>query len=324
MIPQVLPHAAKFVDERDAEIRQMRRGPHARQHQQLRRADSPRAQDNFIPEHVESLAAAFHPHANRALALKQDAPRGAVRPNRQVKPMARHPQIADIRAPADALRVVERRGADARRVGIIQIRALGIARRDAGVIERLLRRQPLIPLEPPRDDRPIAAVKIVRKVGIRLQPPEIGHKLLKRPVVVPHSRPRVVIFRHAAQKHLPVDGAGSPRNLAARHHHRLRPLRRLPPELPVMIAHHHIRPRGVPIPHLIRQLVNLGIIRPRLQQQHGHIRILAKPRRHNRPRRPSPHHNLVILHSASPPYPKVASFRGYYTRRRQASSGRQG
>ena len=235
--------------------------------------------------------------------------------------MARLAQIAQRCTPADAVRVVAGNRPDPVRIRRVQVVDVRVAQRPAGVIERRLRRQPVVALKPMADDRPLAAVKIVLEIGIRLHPAKERQRPFIRPFVIAVSRcPVLEILRQPAQKHLPVNRASAARNLAARHKHRLRHIIRLARELPVMlIAHHNIRARSIPILQLLRQPLEIRIIRPRLHQQHRPCPILRQPPRRRRTRRPRPNNHNIILHrlsrsfriAPSPPVPRtIRQFRG--------------
>ena len=304
MISEIPAHARQVMHERYPHIAQMIRRPHARQHQQLRVGDAAAAENDFVALHHKPFAAALHFHARRALALKQQLARHAVRPYGQVKPVARLAEIAQACTPADAVRVVAGNRADAVRIGRVQVVNMRVAELAAGVIERRLRRQPRLALKAVADDRAFAAVKIVLEIGIRLHPAKERQNPLKRPFAIAVSRcPVLEIVRQPAQKHLPVNRASAARNLAPWHKHRLRHIISLARELPVMlVAHHNIRARRIAILQLLRQPLEIRIIRPRLQQQHRPCPILRQPTRRRRARRPRPYDHNIILHGIPAPF----------------------
>ena len=76
---------------------------------------------------------------------------------------------------------------------------------------------PLLLWEPVADNGPAGAMEvpgIVQVGGVRLHHIEVGHQLLEAPLVVSPLRPTVVVLGNAADKGLPVDGAGPAGHLA--------------------------------------------------------------------------------------------------------------
>src|SRR5262245_17123588 len=110
-----------------------------------------------------------------------------------------------------------------------------------GVIEGLLVWQPLVRLKASDNDQTVSTVKIaVTEVRVRLNLAEIFKAMLKMPLIVAHRSPCVIIFRHAAQEHLAIDGTRASSHLAPRHHHLRRLVGRFANELPVMVTNHDV------------------------------------------------------------------------------------
>ena len=302
VIAQVLPHAGQMPHKRYAHLSKMLFRPHARQHQQLRRIDSAPAQYNLARLHSKPLAAALHLHAHGAPALKQNPPRQRVRPDSQVKPVARHPQISQRRAHPNAVYAVQRVVAHAGGFGVIHILGERKARRLRRVQKRARYRQQLIRAVAPRGNWPIRPVKVVAlKVKIVFHLAKVRQHIQKRPIAVAPRRPVVVVLRDPPKKHLPVNRAGAARHLAARQPKR-RPVRRrlrlIPPG--VRVPMRLVIPRQHAVLDMIGQPREIRVIRPRLQQQHGSPGVLRQAARQRAPRRTRAHYHDIIAHCRPP------------------------
>ena len=175
MIAQVLAHARQIQARGYAHPPQIVRRAYAGQHKQMRRSHRPGAQHHFIRLCAKEFAAALHFHAHGAAAARsrriigeQDAARGAVGLDGEVEAVARRIDVAQRRAPADAVGIVQRIGADAGGVRVIVVRIGGKAGGDAGVVEGELVGQQAFNRVPLRQNGAVAAVKIVLKIQIRL------------------------------------------------------------------------------------------------------------------------------------------------------------
>ena len=93
--------------------------------------------------------------------------------------------------------------------GVVMVGAVGEAVLAGSLIPRLLVGQPLVRLVAPDDGWTVRAVEVVREVGVRFHAAEERDELLKAPLVVAPGCPVVVVFRHAAQEDLRVDGGTS-------------------------------------------------------------------------------------------------------------------
>ena len=296
MVSHVLPHAGQVGHHRDAELPQVGRRADARQHQDVGRADGAGAENDLVAFDGEDLAAAFHPSSDSAVAFEQDALHVAVGADGEIEAMARLVQVAQGGAHAHAAGVVEGSRADAGGVGVVVVRAVGKPRLAAGGVECVLCRVPGLRLEAVAHDGAVGAVEIVGEVSVGLQLAEVGQAVGVAPFAVAHFGPRIVVLRHAAQEHLPVDGAGAAGDLAARHHHRRGALGGLADELPVVVADHDVDFSGVAELHLLRQTLEVGIVRPSLQQQHRHRRVFGQPRGDDGAGGTGPNHDVVVLH----------------------------
>ncbi len=181
--------------------------------------------------------------------------------------MSSHIKVPQGRAPANAVGIVARHGSDARGVGVIVIRTQGKPQRLASLVKRSLVRQPFVRLKTPGNDRTSGAMKLVMaEIGVAFDLAEELEAMLVVPLIVAHRRPRVVIFGNAAQKDLTVDGARPAGHLASRHQHGWRFVSPTPRKLPVVIADHDVGGRDIAVFELTWQVVDVRVIRPRLQE----------------------------------------------------------
>ena len=210
--------------------------------------------------------------------------------------MASLVQVSQGGAHADAAGVVEGRGADAGGVGVVVVGAVGEPGLATGLVEGRLRRMPCLRLETVADDGAVGAVEVVGEVSVGLQLAEVGQAVGIAPFAVAHLGPGIVVFGHASQEHLAVDGAGAARDLAAGHHHRRGALGGLANELPVVVADHYVYFGGVAELHFLRQSLEVRVVRPGLQQQHRDVGILGQPRGYDGTGGTGPNHDVVILH----------------------------
>ena len=297
MVSQILPHSGKVMDNRNAELLQLVGRPDARKHQGLGRSDGPGTQDYFIAFDGESFAAAFHLNAGGSIALEEYPADHGVGPYCQVEPVPAHVQIAQSRAPPDAIRIVHRAWAHARGVGKIVVRAVGDSFGAARLEKRPLVGQPVLGLEPVDDYWPVGVMEVVgAEIGIGFNHPQVLEQVGERPLVVSLGGPGIVVLGHPAEKHLPIDGAGPAGNLAAGHHHGRRSGGPPARKLPVVVARHDIGGGCVTELDLVGQLFEVGVIGAGLDQQHRLAWVFAQPGGHNRPGRTGAEDDVVVLH----------------------------
>ena len=191
--------------------------------------------------------------------------------------MARRVQIPEGGAPADAVGVVERRGANAGGIGAIVVVGMGETVGADGVVEGRLSRQPILALEASGDDGTVVAVEVVGEIGVGLQAAETAQQVREAPLVIAHGGPTVVVLGDAPQEHLAVDGAGTAGDLATGHHDLGVFRGAVPGELPVVVAGHHVGGGGVAELHLVGQVVEVGVIGAGLDQEHGGAGVFAQP-----------------------------------------------
>ena len=193
VVAQVLPHAGRVLDDRDAVHRQVFGRAHARQHQKLGRAYRPARQHNLPGVEDFGPALGLHLHAYGAPPLEQHPPRLRVCGDRQVWALAGHAQVAHRRAPPHAVHVVQRRGADSRRIGVVVIRALREPVFEAGLVEGLLVLVHLRLGKTAHRYRPVRSVKVAAEAAVALEAAEVGQQLTVVPLVVAHRGPAVVV-----------------------------------------------------------------------------------------------------------------------------------
>ena len=143
------------------------------------------------------------------------------------------------------------------------------------VIKRLLGREPRLPFETVGDNRPVVAVEIIVEVRVGFQLPKEWKQFLEVPLVVALGGPRVIVLGDATQEDLAVDGAGASGNLASGNQHGRGGFGALADELPVMVTYHNVDFRGISELYFLGQVLELGIVRSRLQDQHGPLWVLG-------------------------------------------------
>src|SRR5262245_60709005 len=186
-------------------------------------------------------------------------------------------EIAQRGTPANAVRVVAGHRTNASGVRVVMVWTVRKSCCPTGVVEGPLVWQPLIALKASDNDRTVGAMKVVvTEVRVRLNLAEILKAVLKVPLLVARSSPCVVIFRHAAQEHLAIDGTRAACHLAPRHHHLRRLIGRLANELPVMVTDHDVSGCGIAMFYLIWQLLQGRIIGSGLDQQHRPLGIFTE------------------------------------------------
>ena len=226
-----------------------------------------------------------------------------VGPNGQIQPVARQAQVADGRRPADAVRVVQRRGPDAGGAGRVVVLAVRQPVVAPGLEPGHVALPPLLAGEAVADDGPARAVEVAGVVlvgGVRLHHVEVGHELLEAPLVVSPLGPVVVVLRNAADEYLPVDGAGAAGHPAPGHVYGRRAIGGPGLELPVVVAVPDALGGQVAVLHLLRQAVHVGVVRTRLQEQHRGVGVLGESRGENRARRACADDDVVVLHPLPP------------------------
>src|SRR5215471_5763712 len=218
----------------------------------MRRANGPATEDDFLPLDGKPLSAALHLHGDCLGAIEEDTMDHAVGLDGQVQPMSGLIQIAQGSAPANAVGVVAGHRTNPRGIRMIMVRTVRETGSSTRLVEGMLVWQPLVGLETVRNDRTVRAMKVVvPEVSVGLELAEVLEAIFKVPLIVAHGGPGVVIFRHAAQEDLAIDGTGASRHLTAWHQHRWRGLCGFAHELPVMVADHDVGGGGIAVFDLI-------------------------------------------------------------------------
>src|SRR5437660_9270320 len=180
----------------------------------MRRSNGARAQDNFLAGDGKFLSTALHFDTDGLCAVEDDAVHHTVGSDSQVQPMPGLAQIAQRGAPANAVGVVAGYRTNASSIRVVMVWTVWKSCCPTGVVEGPLVWQPLIGLKASDNDRTVGTMKVaITKIRVRLDLAEILEAMLKVPLSVAHRRPCVIIFRHAAQEHLAIDGTRSARHL---------------------------------------------------------------------------------------------------------------
>ena len=301
MVAQVLAHTGQFVVDLDAHFLQVVRGTHAGQEQQLGRTHGPAAADKLVSFHHEPLAAALHVHANHPVPVKYEPVGRDAGPYRQIQAMPDGVQVGQGCAHADAVGVVHGYGPDTPRIGVVHVGVVGIALGQAGLVEGHLGRQPGLLLVAAHRNGAVKAVEVVVDIRVRLQLAEVGQGLDEGPFVVAPGCPVVVVLGDAPQQHLAVNGAGTAHHAAPGHGHGVA-------LLPGGDAGEGIVVGGVDGgSHLVVAVLQvvgvgleIGVVRPGLQQQNRAVRVLGQAGSQYAPGRTGPDDYYVILHKSLP------------------------
>ena len=302
MVAQILADARQFVNHRDAQLPQVVGRANPRQHQDLRRGHGAGAEHNLPGLDGEYFATAFHLHTHGGFALKQDAPDNDVGPHRQVEAMPHRPEEGERSAHPHPFRVVHGDGPHTARFGVIHIRIRRVAGIQARLHEGLLEGQPLLAGKTPHRNRAFGAVEVVADVQIGFHLAEVGQDIYVLPAGVALGGPAVVVFGHAAEQHLPVDGAGAAHDLAAGRRQQLRLLRRaLRPPRPVVRRALRGGVGLVTILQIVGVKLVFRIVRPGFQQQHRAALILGQPGCDHAPAGTRANHDNIVLHSHTCP-----------------------
>ena len=216
MVLHVLAHAGEVVPHLDAVLAEVRRGPDAGEHQELRRAKAARAKnDCFGSDCAPALAPAQILDAGGAGALEREAQRLRVGHDAQVGAALGRPEIRARRAVPPALSLAGLHVAHAhlrRQVDVFPERHARLdAALDQGAGERMHR------ADVGDRERAAGAPVLVGAALVILQPAEVGQHGLEVPASTAESRPAVVILWRAPNERGGVDRAGAAQHLAARH-----------------------------------------------------------------------------------------------------------
>ena len=187
-----------------------------------------------------------------------------------------------------------------------------VALRHARILERQGVGQPLAALVSAHWDRTLRPVEVVAtKVEIGLQFVEVGQTLHEAPLVVAPLGPAIVVLRDAPEQDLPIDRAGAACGPSTGDL-KLRLLRRhLAGVAPVVRAVCR-QPDVVAELEVVRQSLEVRVVRTRLQQQHRAFGVLRQPRRYGATRRACSHYDNVVLHR--PTSLSLFPFRRQHTR----------
>jgi hypothetical protein len=150
-------------------LAQMVSRPHAREHQQLRRCDGPRRQDNRLRLDDKPFSTALHVHARGLFPRKEETPHQHIRFDGQIEPMADGVEISQRRAHADPVGVIHRERAHPHRSGVVHVRVVGEICRETRLIECGLRGQPGLARMATHRNGTVEPVKVASDVQVRFQ-----------------------------------------------------------------------------------------------------------------------------------------------------------
>ena len=193
MVVQIGADARQIDERRDAERTKRRRLADARQHQQLRRAESAEANDGLAPRPHDALDAALEDFsADCSLAVEQQPQRARVRLDAQIGPLAEmRPQIGARGAAALAVDLgdlIEAEPFLARAVEIVVERELRLAR---GVEEAVMER--IVGARIGDVERPAATMERFGEDLVVFRLEEVGQGLREGPTGIAERRPSVVV-----------------------------------------------------------------------------------------------------------------------------------
>ena len=300
---QVAAHPRQVGMDRQAQGPQVVGGTDPGEQQQLGGADGPAREQDLTGVDALRAGGTADLHGRGAPPFDEDPPGRGVATDLQVRARPNlGGQVAEGGAPADAAGVVQGQGADAGGVRVVVVGAVGLAPVAQGVVEGLLLGGAGLVTEAVHGDRPLGAVEVAVEVGVGLDPLQAGQDLLPGPLRVAGGGPAVVVLRDAAQEDLGVDGAGAAHQTAPGDVHvrvgvgGARPV--APAEAGVVAEGPGPDARlAVGPPHLRGQVLRVGEVGARLQQQHP-AAGLGEARGEHAAGGAGPHQNGVPAHGA--------------------------
>src|SRR4029453_12014952 len=135
MVSEVLADARHILHHGNAQAPELCGWPHAREHEELGRSDSPGTQDDVRTGDGIRLLATVHGDPHRPVALKQNAVPQTVGSNGEVQAVPTRVQVAESSTEADAIVIIRDRWTYARSAGAIVVRAFRKASGPAGGVE---------------------------------------------------------------------------------------------------------------------------------------------------------------------------------------------
>ena len=154
------------MDHRDAQVAQVVCRSHTGQHENLRGLNGSGTEDDVLRFDDEGLSAAVDLDANRLLAAEENAPDQRVGLDAQILAVTAGVQVGQGRAHADAIRVVQRKGADATGGGMVQVRIIGDPGVETGLIKCRLEGDPMLPMMTTHRDGAISAMELVLDIEV--------------------------------------------------------------------------------------------------------------------------------------------------------------
>ncbi len=195
-------------------LSQMFSGSNAREHQQLRRGDRAGTENNFPPRTERCyLAPMPHLHSACPTLLNQDFFHQRIREDGQVGARLHRCEVGAAGTAAFAPVDGDIGRAEAFPHGTVGVVIVGVTSLLAGFDKR--QGEGVADTGTSHLYRAIVAVPLIlRRVKV-LRPTEIGQNLGPGPAITALGGPVIVVGRHAAIVHHPVDTAGAAKNLAA-------------------------------------------------------------------------------------------------------------
>jgi hypothetical protein len=224
------------------------------------------------------LAAAFRLYPIGPASLNQDAPDDNVGADGEIEPMSVGIDVRESRAHPHTIGIVHGEGPEPGGVRVVVVIGLGVTAFQAGRLERILQRQPVLRLMAAHWHRAFRTVEIVLYIGIGLQLPKKWQKVDVAPLVVTPFSPPVVILGDTAQENLAVDGAGAAHHLSPGHGD-LVGLGRSggADERPVMRRAHLGCGWTVAVFYVVGKSVEVRVVRSRFKQQYRAVGVFGQP-----------------------------------------------
>src|SRR5919108_4313058 len=156
-------------------------------------------------------------------------------------------------------------------------------------------REPLLPLIAAHGDRTTGTVEVPPIIQVVFHLTEVGQDLEKGPLIIAPGRPVVIVLRDAAVEDLPIDGAGAAGRLATGYR-QTRLLRGDGRHVCPAMGTISRQPDIVAQLEVIREMLEVRIIRSGLEEEHRSARILRQASREHTPSRPCANDNHVVSH----------------------------
>ena len=169
-----------------------------------------------------------------------------------------------------------------------------------GLVEGLGHRLHIFQLVASYRNGSVGAVPVVSgEVLVRLHLAEVGQNLRERPLVVAPRGPIVIVLGDTPKDGLSVYGARPARRSASGDDETRLRLSSPPRIAPCVCTVVSGVVEVVAVLQVLGQMLEVGIVRARLQQQHRLVGVFREPVGQHTPCRASPDDNVVVFHRAS-------------------------